>query len=206
VAQKSKQTRAKKGPPQPPSSRRPGKLEIAGIILAAIALAILALIFFDRRTVTAPPTSDPRTRNLIAHGQPIDHIRCESEMLGYHVHAHLTILNLGRNISVPQYIGFSDNTCLYWLHTHDDSGIIHVEAPSHFFPTLGNFFDVWGQPLSSERVVNAVVGPGHSMRVYVNGRPFSANPRTISLRDHTTIAIEIGPPFSAPQPYDFSGY
>jgi hypothetical protein len=28
---------------------------------------------------------------------------------------------------VPAFVGFDDNQCLYWLHSHDSSGIIHME-------------------------------------------------------------------------------
>jgi hypothetical protein len=39
---------------------------------------------------------------------------------------------------------------LHWLHTHDGSGIVHVELPQTVptNPTLGDFFMIWGEPLS----------------------------------------------------------
>jgi hypothetical protein len=47
-------------------------------------------------------------------------------------------------------------SCFAWLHTHSADGIIHTESPVTRTFTLGEFFDVWGQPLSSRQV-----GPAH---------------------------------------------
>jgi hypothetical protein len=47
---------------------------------------------------------------------------------------------------------------MYWIHTHDSTGWIHVEAPRKIRATLGQFFDVWGQPLSREKVLDVDLG------------------------------------------------
>jgi len=133
----------------------------------------------------------------------VDGIQCAPvEQLAYHVHAHLTILDLGQPVLVPNKSGFGSSGCLYWLHTHDATGIVHIEAPSgDFRPTLGKFFDIvqktYGQPLMPP------LGAGEVMKVYVNQRPYQGSPRAITLLAHTTITIEIGPPFEAPQTYNF---
>ncbi|HEX9340724.1 MAG TPA: hypothetical protein VF992_06080 [Thermoplasmata archaeon] len=43
---------------------------------------------------------------------------------------------------------------IHWLHTHDGSGVIHVELPQTVSaqPTLGNFFEIWGEPLNPTTV------------------------------------------------------
>jgi len=35
----------------------------------------------------------------------------------------------------------------------------------------------------------------------VDGKRYARNPATIPLGDHTDIVIEVGPPFSTPQPF-----
>lgn len=135
--------------------------------------------------------------------KPIDGIPCTSEMLSYHVHAHLDIEYLGRQVTVPAYVGIRDNSCLYWLHTHDASGIIHIEAPHKVAKTLGNFFDIWGQPLSRRRVTTQTVPAGKSMKVWVNGKLFPGDPRSIVLTAHERITIDVGPPFPGPLPFTF---
>lgn len=76
---------------------------------------------------------------------------------------------------------------LHALHTHDGSGIIHAELPSTIPlsppPTLGNFFTIWGQPLSPTQVwtysgtVSATV---HSMDTGANA-DYSSDPGSIPL-------------------------
>jgi hypothetical protein len=91
------------------------------------------------------------------------------------------------------------------LHTHDDSGVIHIEAPKRYVPVLGEFFDIWGEPLSPSRAAAARAAATHLVRTYVDGKVYHGNPRSIPLHDHTDITIEVGPPFKAPTRYDFSG-
>ena len=84
-----------------------------------------------------------------------------------HVHTHLTIFVNGKQQVIPYGIGIpgaqaeslqggpfvETGSCFYWLHVHADDGIIHIESPntSNTY-TLGQFFDEWGQPLSSNQV------------------------------------------------------
>jgi len=177
---------------------------LLGIGVLAAVLAIAASYVFSQRTLrpsSAGAVASPNT--LAAAGAPVDHIQCNSlEQVSYHVHAHLTILDAGKPVTVPAYTGIT-NSCLYWLHTHDTSGVIHIEAPKKIAPTLGNFFDIWSQPLSRTTAAGARVQPGQRMKVFVNLKPYTGNPRTIRLHAHTIVTIEIGPPFSPPQKFDF---
>src|SRR5437899_1585738 len=51
----------------------------------------------------------------------------------------------------------------HWLHTHDGSGIIHLELPQTVSttPTLGDFFMICGEPLGPSQVWN-VLGQVHA--------------------------------------------
>jgi len=166
---------------------------VGGII---VVLAVLA--FFASQALGFGSHSASTQRA----DKPIDGIPCGQETVTYHVHAHLTILDKGKPVVVPQDTGFGSTGCLYWLHTHDATGVIHIEAPSNnFHPTLGKFFDI-AQKTNGESIMPAV-NPGVSMKVYVNQKPYAGNPRSITLLRHTTITIEIGPPFRPPKTYDF---
>ena len=136
----------------------------------------------------------------------VDGIGCDpAEKVAYHVHAHLTIMDRGRISYPPAGVGIHpEHLCLYWLHTHRPSGVIHIEAPHRFTPTLGQFFDIWGEPLSNTQVWNFKVGPSTAMKVYVDRKLHAGNPRDIPLFNHTAVTIEIGPPFKAPPIPDFS--
>jgi hypothetical protein len=144
----------------------------------------------------------------------VDGIRCQtSEQLVFHIHVHLTIFVTGSARQVPYGIGIPaaratktpkgplavTGTCFYWLHTHAADGIVHVESPVHRTYTLGDFFDIWGQPLSSHRVGPAT---GH-VTVFYNGNRYQGDPRTIPLRQHAQIQLDVGSPQVAPQKITF---
>jgi hypothetical protein len=94
-----------------------------------------------------------------------------------------------------------ESGCIYWVHTHDQTGMIHMEMPAEFVVTLGDFFDLWGQPLSSSHV-----GPvSGKVTAFVNGVRSSGDPRNIVLGDHTLVQLDIGTPTVPPQPYEFTG-
>jgi hypothetical protein len=126
-------------------------------------------------------------------GQPVGphHVECNvNEVLTEHLHAHLSITAHGNAIHVPGGIGIvvvgGNPVCFYWLHTHDDSGLIHVEAPMGTF-TLADFFAVWGQELSATRIGRFT---GH-VTAKVNGAPYHGAPGTIPLLDNEQIALSV---------------
>ncbi len=134
----------------------------------------------------------------LAVGAPISGIECwATEQVAYHVHTLLEIYVRGEKRTVPANVGIIPNKCMYWLHTHDVTGWIHVEAPRQIRATLGQFFDIWGQPLSRERVLDLDLrSSGLEMRVYVDGELYEGDPREIELVDMREIVIDVGPPFA----------
>jgi hypothetical protein len=149
-----------------------------------------------------------------ATGQPVDGISCQAgEQTLFHIHAHLTVFVNGSARQVPAAIGIpgaqaqstaqgpfiASGTCFYWLHTHAADGIIHIESPVQRTYTLGNFFDVWGQPLGTDRVGPAT---GHVVAIY-NGQVYQGNPRDIPLTAHAQIQLQVGTPLVAPEQIPF---
>jgi hypothetical protein len=145
------------------------------------------------------------------NGQPVDGIEGSShEMLKVHVHAHLALFFKGQQIAIPYGVGivkpFQVNNGfvgmgagIYWLHTHDATGIIHVESPDDRTYTLGNFFNIWGRPLGTREVA----GFTGAVRAFVDGKPYSGDPRAITLGAHTQITLEVGTPVVPPPVYVF---
>jgi hypothetical protein len=133
----------------------------------------------------------------VPEGQTVNGIRCDpAEQVAFHIHQHLAIWDRGKPVGIPPDVGRPLlASCFYWLHTHTPDGIIHVESPTFRSYVLGDFFSVWGQPLSRAQAATARVGPGESMRIWVNGSPYSGDPRKIELAQHTDITIEVGPPW-----------
>lgn len=187
-------------------------------LAAALALAAIGLIACSsnnnngaNQSAAAPPAAGQPAQGAAVNGIP-----CESmEKLTYHVHAHLAIFANGQGVAIPANIGIVTGKCIYWLHTHDASGVIHLEAPQPREFTLGDFFAIWRQPLSRTQVLGfkadaatpAATTPeaqaAHSLQFFVDGQPFTGDPRTIALGAHTLVQINYGPPFPAPAPFAF---
>jgi hypothetical protein len=149
----------------------------------------------------------PAARAEMPAGQTIDEISCDtSEGAVFHIHQHITILDHGKPIDIPSDVGRPETgTCLYWMHTHTPDGIVHVESPKVRTFTLGEFFDIWGQPLSATEIGPVIVKKGQT-RVYLDGRPFHGDPRAIEMTLHADIVLEAGAPFSKPAPFtDWQG-
>jgi hypothetical protein len=148
-----------------------------------------------------PILAAPRTLHL---GQTVDGIKCElSEKVAFHVHAHLAIFVNGKQRQVPYGVGIgpplsgqrfpagafvTGGSCFAWLHTHTGDGIIHMEAPKRITFNLGEFFDIWGQKLSSTQV-----GPAHGkVTALVDGKVVRGDPRRIVLKEHELVQLDVG--------------
>lgn len=76
---------------------------------------------------------------LMLNGIPCDKV----EHLVFHNHTKLNVIVNNESYTIPEGIGIIPNECIYWLHTHDTSGIIHVESPVKNSFTLGQFLSIW---------------------------------------------------------------
>jgi hypothetical protein len=150
-----------------------------------------------------------------ASGGTVDSIQCDaSEQVAYHIHAHLAVYVDGKLRPIPYGIGvvepavsetprgpFAGATrCYYWLHTHATDGVIHVESPTETQYTLGQFFDIWRQPLDRTHV-GPVAG---AVTAYVNRSAYTRDPRGIGLGEREDIQLDVGTPTVPPQPVDWS--
>jgi sulfur carrier protein ThiS len=110
-----------------------------------------------------------------------------------HIHPQITVSVNGQPIIVPENVGI-DNTI--WkdhsldkygmqgmspLHTHDNSGTLHVESTVNRDYTLGELVNVWGGLDTSN---------GKILKVTVNGQPISDWKNHI-LKDKEKISFEI---------------
>jgi hypothetical protein len=135
----------------------------------------------------------------------VDGIKCEAgEQLVYHIHAHLAVFVDGQSRAIPGGVGIPGSTeqqtargpvavggqCIYWLHTHAPDGVVHIESPLQRIYTLGNFFDMWRQPLSPTQVGSAK----GKVTAIVNGKPWTQSLRAIPLDPHFVIQLNVGKP------------
>ncbi|HEY9425965.1 MAG TPA: hypothetical protein VIR34_02330 [Gemmatimonadaceae bacterium] len=142
-------------------------------------------------------------------GDPVGGIECGSAQPNYHIHVHLSLYVNGEQLAIPPGIGVKDpqlsngfviaGSCFYWLHTHDATGIIHVEPPTAIEANLGQLFDIWGQPLST----TGVAGYNGAVTVLVDGEKYTGDPRAIVFETHKQITLEVGTPLVTPDFYLF---
>lgn len=167
-----------------PPSKNKNKFIVIAIIAAIIAGGVYFLHKSDSNVDTAYAT--------------IDGIPCETqEYSTYHIHAHLDVFVNGQHVTVPQYIGIEDNTCLYWLHTHDNTGLMHIESPQQQNFTLNQFIDVW-------RATGTGAPPSDEPVIFINGQEVSTKLADTQLNAHDEIAIVYGQaPPNIPSFYQF---
>jgi hypothetical protein len=116
-----------------------------------------------------------------------------AEGVTLHIHAHLDLAVNGRLYPVPALIGINvGQQFITELHTHDQSGIIHVESPTVRTFTLGEFFDVWGLRFSSRCLGGYCASGKKLVWVWVNAKRVRTDPRRIVLRSHEEIVVAYG--------------
>jgi hypothetical protein len=166
-----------------------------------------------RPTLAAVPTP---LGSVASNGPlaPINGISCDAlESTIVHIHAHLAVFVNGEEEQVPLGIGIGqpwqvsdsdegpfveDGTCFYWIHTHTEDGIVHIESPQRRRFTLGDFFAIWQMPLN-ENQVGPAQGP---VITYVNGQRTNTAPQDVTLLPHERIQLDVGSDVP-PYPFDF---
>ncbi len=171
-------------------------IAVAVLVVAAISYAVYAN---THNNTSAQNQATPTEQVVNAAYPPIDGIYCDAlEHTDYHIHAHLTIYMNGKQVAIPQGIGIaSDQSCLYWLHTHTNDGVIHIEFPKQGNPTLGNFLDIWGQSFHSLGFQNELAS-STGWTIYVDGKQVKENFNQLVLQPHQVITIAYNSPNITP--------
>ena len=121
------------------------------------------------------------------------------EMLAVHYHAHLDVDIAGRVIVVPAGLGIDlARQRISPLHTHDTSGVIHIESQADIPYTLGQLFIEWGQPLSARQVGPHHLAHGEVLRVFRDGQPVSGDPAMLRFAQHDEDLVWVGPASAHP--------
>ena len=191
-----------------------------GVAVVAIVLGVVLTRGHGAAGPHASPTPAPTpvpaplaSVDTAATGDPVDGITCDASLSQANSSAaHLALFVNGAARQVPPGVGIApprqttstvagplvSGKCSYWLFTQTQDGIIHVQPPTAAGYTLGNFFDIWRQPLSATQA-----GPNNgTVTVFVNGSRYSGEPRSVPLSKHAVIQIDVGTvvPF---HPYTF---
>jgi len=134
-------------------------------------------------------------------GQQVQGLNCMKALSPpFHHHAHLSLFVDGQQFAFPLGVGMFQpgkgksgyiyhQTCLYFLHTHDQTGILHMESKTGQPFTLGTAFKLWGEPLSTTQVAQYT----GAVSVYVNGTLDTTDPIAgVPLNPGDDITLVVG--------------
>ncbi|GAC1326551.1 MAG: hypothetical protein NVSMB13_11690 [Mycobacteriales bacterium] len=114
----------------------------------------------------------------------------DQEALDVHYHAHLDVVVDGAKVPVVANLGIDYKAQkISPLHTHDTTGVIHIEAAKSDVFTLGQLFTEWGVRLGPDCVGGLCTGGGKSLRVYVNGQLRAGDPTAVAFTSHEEVAL-----------------
>ena len=120
-----------------------------------------------------------------------------------HIHQHIDIFIEGKRVTVPAQIGIVTSPSVLFapIHTHDATGIIHVESPIQRDFSLGELFDVWGVRFTSTCIGGYCDTANERLQVFANGAVVTRDPRLLKLTAHEEIVVTFGTPSQIPRPY-----
>jgi hypothetical protein len=178
---------------------------VAGI---AVVVGVGAFLITNRSEPPAPAslpgtlTSDaPWPANASQSAARADALGLPAEGTTMHEHANVQIFVNGRQEPVPTDIGINvDAGTIQSIHTHDDTGAVHLESSQARTFTLGEFFGVWGVRLTSSCVGGYCNDGQNQLRVYVDGEQQTGDPRDITLDDQRVIVVTYGTERQLPDP------
>ncbi len=155
------------------------------------------------RTTPAPwPAENEHLRErLLASNLPLLNV----EGTALHIHQHLDIYIHGQPVTIPADTGYSNT--ISPIHTHDASGVIHVESPDpNAQYSLQQCFNVWGVKFTNSQIGSYTNDSINELSVYSNGQ-LVKDPINLKLVNHQEIAVIYGSeqekPTAIPKTYDF---
>jgi hypothetical protein len=197
-----------------------GALYLVGalVVIMIAALIIHAATGANSATGSGPTIHSVGTYTAPALGETRDGMPCYNlnngaePSISAHYHAYLEMYVNGKPYDVPANTGIpaalNGAQCIYPLHIHPgENNIIHIETQSaNTVYTLGAFFDIWGQPLSTTQVGSNKADATHKLVFEyfdANGKlhPWTGNPLDLPLKSHETVVILYNSPNTTPTAY-----
>ena len=196
-----------------------GVVVVVILVVAGIGTAIAMNAGSSKKKTPTGPTASPTLvgmqtglapwnsgqdglkERIQAMGLPFGHM----ETLAFHHHDLVQIFVNGKKVTIPAYVGINypaPESQIFFavLHTHDASGIVHIESPVARTFTLGQFFDVWGVTFSSTNIGGYQASGDKKIRVYLNGKAYTGDPRNLALTQHEDVVVTYGTKAQLPHP------
>ncbi len=133
--------------------------------------------------VESEPVSDPLLSEQCLDGHT---------GLAMHIHPVLEIVVLGEQVLIPPNMGIDTTACpdkMHLLHTHDDTGKLHIETYEPMVVNLTLFFEVWNiSEVENQELVPLFLDP-ENVTVSVNGVVQNVGWDSIELYDRDRILV-----------------
>jgi hypothetical protein len=186
----------------------------AAVVVVAAIVAIAVLSGGDEKNKPKGPTDQtglsvspcpwpPLEAGVIDRGKKLG--LPDLSDTAFHIHAQLSVYVDGKKQTVPQNIGIDtaagDATS---LHTHDTSGVIHMEATQPYKFKLGQFFTIWGVKFTDTQIgaYHPNAAQNLVLQTYVNGK-LVKDPVNYVMKAHDKIVVGFGEPKSFPKTSNF---
>jgi hypothetical protein len=134
---------------------------------------------------------------------PVDSVFCDQlEGSVEHIHAYIAIYINGQASALPANLGIPQSSsgssaCFYWLHTHDTTGIVHIESPVREVFTFGQLRDEWDQQFVSLGFApELLLTTGWT--IWVNGKSYNGSLSSVPLDAHNIITLAYNSPKAIP--------
>jgi hypothetical protein len=183
------------------------RAKVTALTLAAAALFVLAgcgqseplengLLISGPGIRAAQPPWAPQYAGLAQRIKTLGLPTGSSEK--FHIHALLGVYDQGLLVTMPANIGIDERHHIETtIHTHDQTGIIHMEAPRAYPYTLGDLFAIWGVRFGAGTLGALHDDGSNRVWVYVNGKLISDPARHV-LANGDDVSIGYGPQSSFP--------
>ena len=148
------------------------------VVLIFTALAVFAV--FKSQTLSESAALNKTSRQVA--------LSCTTDYeTQFHIHPELAIVINGVRQTIPAEIGIQP-TCMNAIHTHDDTGVIHIESPAKKDFAIGDFFAVWGKTFNKSQILDKIADDTSVITITVNGKAVDTYERTI-MNDKDQIVI-----------------
>jgi hypothetical protein len=185
------------------------------LVITAILLFILGVYFVNKNPTTEANNTPGSLLSIQTGNYPwnieldtlgnrlkainLPALKTEGSVL--HIHQHLDLYIDGKTVAIPEGIGVNESEgFISPIHTHDTTGIIHVESPIKQDFTLGQFFTIWGVKFDDQCIGGYCSENGKTLQVYLNGQKRANDFAGIVLEPHQEIVIVYGDSANTPNP------
>mgnify|MGYP001600808907 FL=1 len=128
------------------------------LMLLVPVLAVSGFVWYLVKNIPANPDQGGELNACVQHGG-----------IGMHIHPRVSITVDGQPQKLPSNIGIT-SLCMRPIHTHDDSGTLHLEFRKPRAVKLGEFFQVWEKAFSEKCIFDHCNGAGKNVKLFVNGK------------------------------------